>query len=215
MNKLLCCLLAFIICFTFPVTALASEYDNSENNSNQESTPNENLLHQQLEEINCYLEDHSEPVDIKEQTISYTIPLSDGSVANYTLEIVPAEVAPPRSIFDAKVGTWLFHSYINLPLHGEITVTTTVNITYVPSGPGQGFPQFTAYGGTVKAVPIQFTSIDGSYASTSLRGYYVTSGYVGFNCAGVTANVYFDQSIAPVNNTDSYDKIQCVISYTL
>lgn len=212
MRKLLCCIMALVMCLTFPVAALAAEEESSGVSTNSDVE----LLKQQLAEVNAYLENHTEPVEIKEQTISHSIPLSDGSVADYTLEIVPAEVPQSRvTVFDAIVGVWLFKSHIDLPLHGKITITTTVNITSVPDGPG-GWPKFTAYGGKVEAIPIQFTTIDGSSASTGIESaFYVTSGYVGFNCAGVTVNVYFKQTIAQVDNRENYNKIQCGVSYTI
>lgn len=87
---------------------------------------NVDLLRQQIEEVNNYLADNAEPVDLIDQTVEYAIPLSDGSSA-----------------------------------------TTSAIIE----------------------------TLD-----------YKTTGYVGFDVAGVAANLYFTQEIAFVDNCDQNKK---------
>ncbi len=210
MRKIISYLLAFVICLALPLSASAATAPESVNNANVD------LLRQQIEEVNNYLADNAEPVDLKDQTVEYIIPLSDGSSAKYSLTLTHVQ-GYSVTIFDAKLGTWYFKNTIDLPLHGSVTVQTTVNITHVPTEM-YDFIRFTAYDGTVSAVPLQFTSVTGSSATTTALIEtldYETTGYVGFDVAGVAANLYFTQEIAFVNNHDQNTKIQCGISYTI
>lgn len=210
MRKIIACLLALVVCTMLPMSASA------ETVSENESCASAELLRQQIAEVNSYLKANAEAIELKEQTVEYEIPLSDGSTATYSLTLMK-DPNSARTIFDAKLGTWYFKNTIDLPLHGSVTVQTTVNIYHVPTEQ-YDFVRFNAYDGTVSAIPLQFTSITGSSATTSVvyeEIWYETTGYVGFEVAGVVANLYFTQSITFVDNTDNNTKIQCVIDYTI
>ena len=118
---------------------------------------------------------------------------------------------------DAKVGIWNFDSDLSLPLHGSIKVRTTVNIREVPSAPG-GFIRFSAYDGSVSAIPAQYCTVDKTSATTNVVYadiWYDTTGYVGFLVNGLAANVYFTQTISFVDNQENYNKIQCYLNYDM
>lgn len=209
MKKLASILISVVLYFAMSFNTLAAE---------RSSTNDKELLFQQIQEINSYLNQQAKPIELKEQTINYNIPLSDGTVAKYSLSLTKkdSEVSP-REIFNAVLGTWYFDSDVDLPLHGSISVRTTVNITHVPSGPND-LPRFTAYNGTVSAIPIQYTTVTGTQASTQAiyeQTWYETSGYVGFDISGIAANVYFTQTIRIVDSVENYDKIECYINYDM
>lgn len=169
-------------------------------------------LRQEIKEVNEYLEHNMEPLDIKNQTVTHVIPLSNGKEAEYTLTI--SQAVKGRTILDAKLGTWYFDSTLKLANHGQIKTRTTVDITYVPEKQGEGVPKFVAYDGTVSAIPDQYVSVDNTYAETVCvepNYKYKTTGYVGFNIGGIAANYYFDQTITYVDNAENYNKIQCVL----
>lgn len=210
MRKIIACLLAFVVCVTMPLSTSATTVSENEPYASAE------LLRQQIVEVDNYLKANAEAIELKEQTVEYEIPLSDGSTAVYSLTLMK-DPNSARTIFDAKLGTWYFKNTIDLPWHGSVTVQTTVNIYHVPTEQ-YDFIKFNAYDGTVSAIPLQFTSITGSSATTSAvydELWYETTGYVGFDVAGVAANMYFTQSIAFVDNMDNNTKIECVINYTI
>lgn len=221
MKKLVSILLALVLVLSCTIPAFAAEVEMPTSVSEStvcvsETQGDVELLRRQIEEVNNYLEENVEAVDLEEQTVEYNIPLSDGSTAKYSLTLTQAPEAR-KTIFEAVLGTWYFKSNIDLPLHGSVTIQTTVNITHVPTEMYDVI-RFTAYGGKVSAIPLQFTSITGSSATTKAiieTLHYDTTGYVGFDVAGVAANLYFTQSIAFVNNHDQNTKIQCVTNYTV
>lgn len=201
LRKMLAFLLTFLMTFSMATVAFA-----------QETKDDELLLaelKQEVKEINEYLQQNMKPLDIKNQTAKYVIPLSNGKEAEYTLTLTQVS-KDERTILDAKLGTWYFDSTLKLANHGQVKTRTTVKITYVPSSAGS-VPKFTAYDGTVTAIPDQFVSVDNTHAETvciETNYHYKTTGYVGFNIAGIPANFYFDQHIAYVDNATNYNKIQ-------
>lgn len=216
MKKLVSILLALVLVLSCAIPTFAAEVESESTVHGSETQSDAEVLRRQIEEVNTYLEENAEAVDLKEQTVEYNIPLSDGSTAKYSLTLTRAP-EPRKTIFDAKLGTWYFKSNIDLPLHGSVTIQTTVKITHVPTEM-YDFIEFTAYDGKVSAIPAQFTSITGSSATTKAiieTLHYDTTGYVGFDVAGVAVNLYFTQSIAFVNNHDQNTKIQCVTNYTI
>lgn len=210
MKRIISLFVILAICFTMAVSASATSYENTE------VTVDEEILRQHIEDVNYYLTEHSDPIDLEEQVIEYTIPLSDGTTAEYTIELTQVS-QNARTVFDAKLGTWIFTSSVKLPLHGTITVNTTVNIYYIPTEQ-YDFIKFNAYDGNVSAIPVQFSSITGTSAETSVvytNLWYETTGYVGFDIWDVAVNVYFTQSITFVNNHDQNTKIQCYMNYEI
>lgn len=212
-RKVLSIVLALVLSVSCAFQVSATEWQSEDIDK---SIGNAELLRCQIEEVNSYLEEHTEAVELKEQTVEYNIPLSDGSTAKYSLTLTHA-TETQKTIFDAKLGTWYFKNNLDLPLHGSVTVQTTVNITHVPTSVPDMI-SFTAYDGKVSAIPSQFTSITGSSATTKTMIetlHYDTTGYVGFDVSGVAANLYFTQTIAWINNHDQNTKIQCAINYTI
>ena len=210
MKKVISLIVVFALCFTMAVSASAASIEDTEDIVSEE------ILQQHIQDVNNYLAEHAEPIDLEEQIIEYTIPLSDGTSAEYTIELTKLS-QNARTIFDAKLGTWIFTSSVNLPLHGKITVNTTVNIYHVPTEQ-YDFVRFRAYNGNVSAIPVQFSSITGTSAETSVvysEIWYQTAGYVGFDILGLPFNVYFTQDITFVNNHDQNTKIQCVMNYEI
>lgn len=210
MKKFMSLIVVFVLCFTMAVSASATSSENSVDALNKE------VLHQHIQDVNDYLSEHTEPINLEEQIIEYTIPLSDGTTAEYTLELTQLP-QNARTIFDAKLGTWIFTSSVNLPLHGKITVNTTVNIYHIPTEE-YDFIRFSAYNGNVSAIPVQFASVTGTSAETSVvysEIWYRTAGYVGFDILDLPFNVYFTQDITFVNNHDQNTKIQCVMNYEI
>lgn len=210
MKRFLAFLLTLIICFSFPFSVSATTITDNDRSSDTE------LLREQLNEITSYLATNTEPVEIKSQTLEYDIPLSDGTTAHYSFSLIPA-TNNSRTIFEAVLGTWYFKSTLELPLHGSFTVQTTVYIYHVPTEE-YDLIRFKAYDGTVSAIPLQYTSISGSSATTSMVYndiWYETTGYVGFMCGDIVANIYYTQEITFVNNTDQNTKIYCGLSYEM
>ena len=205
MKKLITALLVPILCLRINMNVFASPA------TTPTSNPDEllNELNQEMEEINHYIKTNIQPLDIKNQTVHYTIPLSTGKTAEYSIQITKCPLSR-ITILDAKVGTWYFDSTLDLPNHGSIKVRTTVNITEVPTSSGS-IPKFTAYDGKVTAIPSQLVSVDATTAETVCiieTAAYKTVGYVGFNIAGRPANFYYEQYISFVDNKENYDKIQ-------
>ena len=169
-------------------------------------------LRQQMKEINEFMKQNLKPMDVENQTVKYIIPLSTGETAEYifTMTQAPKPISRGITILDAKLGIWNFDSSLKLANHGTVKARTTVNITYVPSSSGS-VPKFTAYNGTVSAIPDQYVSVDNTFAETTCleTNYdYKTSGYVGFNVYGIPANFYFTQRITYVDNMTNYNKLQ-------
>lgn len=210
MKKVISLIVVLALCLSMAVSASAESIGGTE------PVVSEEALRQQIEEVNDFLAEYSEPIDLEEQIIEYSIPLSDGSTAEYSIELTQVS-QNARTVFDAKLGTWIFTSTVNFPLYGKITVNTTVNIFHVPTEQ-YDFVRFRAYNGNVSAIPVQFSSLTGSSAETSVvytETWYRTEGYVGFDILGLAINVYFTQDIACVNNHDQNTKIQCVLNYTV
>lgn len=208
MKKAVSLIVVFVLCLSIATSVSAASVDDSK------PVVSEQALQEQIEEINDFLAEHSEPIDLEEQIIEYSIPLSDGSTAAYSIELTRVS-QNARTIFDAKLGTWIFTSTASLPMYGEIKVNTTVNIFHVPTEM-YDIVRFKAYNGNVSAIPIQFSSLTGSSAATYVvytDTWYETKGYVGFNVLGIPINIYFTQSILCVNNTDQNTKIQCAMNY--
>lgn len=209
MKKIISSLLALVLCFIMSFNVLAATTGESIQAGDAKQ------LQQQIKEVNAYLQQHSKPIDVKEQSIKYNIPLSDGTTAKYSLTLT--QIAQNRTIMDAKVGVWNFDSDLSLPLHGSIKVRTTVNIREVPTSPG-GFIRFSAYNGSVTAIPSQYCTVDSTSATTNVVYtdiWYDTTGYVGFLLNGVPANLYFTQTISFVDNQENYNKIECTLNYDM
>lgn len=171
-------------------------------------------LQQEIKEINQYMEQNLKPIDLKNQTVKYIIPLSTGEKAEYIITMTKIPKATTFTVVDAKLGTWYFDSTLTLTTVGTIKTRTTVNITYVPSSSGS-VPKFNAYDGTVTAIPAQYVTVDNTFAETvtlETNYDYKTTGYVGFNIAGIPANFYFNQRITYVNNTTDYNKLQFALT---
>jgi hypothetical protein len=170
-------------------------------------------LKQEIKEINQYMEQNMKPIDIKNQTVKYLIPLSNGEKAEYIITMTKVPEATPFTVVDAKLGTWYFDSTLKIT-PGTIKTRTTVNITYVPSSSGS-VPKFKAYDGTVTAIPAQYVTVDNTFAETvtlETNYDYKTTGYVGFTIAGIPSNFYFNQRITYVNNTTDYNKLQFALT---
>lgn len=83
MKKLITALLVPILCLTINMNVFASPA------TTPTSNPDEllNELNQEMEEINHYIKTNIQPLDIKNQTVHYTIPLSTGKTAEYSIQI--------------------------------------------------------------------------------------------------------------------------------
>ena len=160
------------------------------NSANTEELSDEQII----SEINAYMSEQGHIFDLENLVKKYQIPLSNGDTATLTHEIrrVPGQ-ATPYDIYTAKLGAWDFISTYSVGGRGSITVTTRVNVTYVPdmSTSNQDMVKFTASNGKVSAIPFQTSTISGSSANTktiSTNYWYQTTGFVGFSNSGVNVN---------------------------
>lgn len=207
MKKIVKFLLTFVLCLSMSINALAAPVSLPAQKSNEII----NEIKQEMKEINQYLQNNLEPMELKNQEIKYEIPLSNGETAEYSIKLTKRSSDFYATILDAKVGEWYFDSTLKLANHGSVKTRTTVNITKVPTSSGST-PKFTAYDGKVTAIPSQYVSVDTTFAETKCVSpdlKYTTTGYVGFNVAGIPANFYFTQTIAIVDNMENYNKLQC------
>lgn len=171
-------------------------------------------MDQIFSEINAYMQQHNEPLEIEAQVKTYYIPLSNGEEVILTQKMKRTPMQPFTDYFDAKLGSWYYTTTLNLIDKGQISVRTTVNVTHVANmNVAQDTVTFSAYDGIVDAIPERLTSIAGKSASTSAyqtEWYYKTTGYVSFAIDGLpNYNAYFTQHISGVDNhTANRNKIQ-------
>lgn len=199
-------LLTFVLCLSMSMNVLAVPVSLPAQKSNEII----NELKQEMQEVNQYLQNNLAPVELKDQEIKYVIPLSNGEKAEYSIKLTKCPSPSFLTVVDAKIGEWYFDSTLKLANHGSVKTRTTVNITEVPTSSGL-MPKFTAYDGEVTAIPSQYVSVDATFAETKCISpdiRYETTGYVGFNVAGIAANFYFTQTIGVVDNVENYDKLQ-------
>lgn len=203
----ICFLLVFVMTFLFPLSAFAQSTSQEEFKEN-------------CEEINEYLKQHSTGLELKEQVVKYTIPLSSGGTATVTYELKKKSNLS-RTEYEAELGVWDFISTWDFPLHGSIKVTTTVNIYHVPNknSTDMDMVRFEAYNGRVEATPLQGTTVTGTSANTervAAEIQYQTTGYVGFSVSSAVLNYYYTQEIISMGNTgDNRTKIGLFMSVEL
>lgn len=203
--------LLFLGILIFSLSNVFSTFAMEDNISNNQE------IQTAIEEINSYLEENPLEIDFETKKTSMEIPLSNGKEATVTYEL--KKVDSPllnRTIFDAKIGIWDFISTLDLGfagISGKITVTTTVNIYYVPYANSSSYDtiKFSAYNGRVNVTPALFHTVSGSSASTRVYEkdiWYKTTGYVGIKHFDmVNYNFYYTQDIRFVDNNTNKTKI--------
>ncbi len=174
-----------------------------------------------LAEVNAYLDQHPQVIDLEEQIVKQQIPLSNGESVTITHELKKvSSQSSTRELFVGKLGTWDCISTMNMSGKGSITVTTTINVTHIPdmSSSEVDLIQFTAYNGRVEAIPFQYMAISGTSASTKTELenlWYKTTGYVGFTSPDFNINYYYTQSLSFVDNfSEDRDKISITLTVT-